>query len=135
MSKDRLKRLQRLEARRPSERPWVDCSPWAIPHLLAVIERRPHSVLPSPERELSPEAEAGIERILRDADRTAERLTKGRSRGMRQDGSRPRAQAERNATRYRARASGVGGRVAANNTAALMGPPPTNRSSGAGIAN
>jgi hypothetical protein len=74
----RLKRLARLESRRPTERPWVDCSPWAIPYLLAVIEGRPHSVLPSPERELSPEAEEASEQAFRrtmaEADRVAARL-------------------------------------------------------------
>ncbi len=74
MSQQRLKRLQRLEARRPSERPWVDCSPWAIPHLLAVIEGRPYSVLPLPEVERSEEAEQAYRRCMQDADRVAARL-------------------------------------------------------------
>jgi hypothetical protein len=30
MSKDRLKRIARLEARQPKGKPWVDCSLWAI---------------------------------------------------------------------------------------------------------
>jgi hypothetical protein len=73
MSNARLKRLARLESRRPSAKPWTDDSPWIIPIFEAMFEGRPFSWLPS-ERELSPEEEAGIERILRDTDRVAARL-------------------------------------------------------------
>jgi|SRR6266853_6319136 hypothetical protein len=55
---------RRLSKLKPAQ-PWVDCSPWAIPHLLAVIEGRPYSILPAPERELSPKAKEASEQAFR----------------------------------------------------------------------
>jgi hypothetical protein len=70
----RLKRLARLEARKPSAKPWVDCSPWAIPYLLALLEGRPYTVVPLPDVERSEEAEQAYRRCMQEADRTAARF-------------------------------------------------------------
>jgi hypothetical protein len=78
MTNAMLRRLERLEQRRPRGQPWRDDSPWLIPHLMAVIEGRPHSILPSPERELSLEAKEASEQAFRrttaELDRVAARL-------------------------------------------------------------
>ena len=73
------RRLARLEARRPSERPWRDpydaCMRlWAALQAVQAAERagRPFSRLPKPE--LSPEAEEQVALAMRDADRMHERL-------------------------------------------------------------
>jgi hypothetical protein len=57
--KSRLKRLAKLEARKPRGTAYFDVPPFFIPIIMAQVEGRPFSWLPSPERERSPEAEAG----------------------------------------------------------------------------
>jgi len=76
MTAARLKRLARLEARRPSERPWVDCSPWAIPVFQAMFEGRPFEWIPSraPPAPLTEEQEDARRRVLAESDRVAARL-------------------------------------------------------------
>jgi hypothetical protein len=77
----RLKRLQRLEARRAPDKPWVDPFPVAMA-LFAAFEAtlaaekagREFSRLPQPEPEFSPEVRHLVELRLRESDRIAERL-------------------------------------------------------------
>jgi hypothetical protein len=77
MTAARLKRLDRLEARKPRGTSYFDVAPFALPIFAAMLEGRPFSWWTSkPDVELSPKAKQGIERILRDQDRIAERLTK-----------------------------------------------------------
>jgi hypothetical protein len=68
------RRYAAFESRQPRGKPWTDDSPWLIPHLLAVIEGRPHSVLPAPERELSEEEEQAFRRTMAELDRIHDRL-------------------------------------------------------------
>jgi len=63
---------RRLAKLKPTH-PYFDVYPLIAPVIAAIQEGRPFSWLPS-ERELSPEEEQGIERVLRDFDRIAERL-------------------------------------------------------------
>jgi hypothetical protein len=78
MSLARLKRLQRLEARRPSERPWVDPGPLAIALLrwhienYGAVEASRACLIPvfGPHPEPTPALVA----ILREADRAHDRL-------------------------------------------------------------
>jgi hypothetical protein len=76
----RLRRLQRLEARQPRDRPWTDpyqaiMALW--PNLQAVVagkacwRPRPESAEPWPE-----ETEDVFDRLVAEFDRMAERLTK-----------------------------------------------------------
>ena len=60
------RRLAKLEP----DRPYFDVAPFLIPLVTAMVKGRPFSRLPS-KRELSPEEELGIERVLRDLDRVA----------------------------------------------------------------
>jgi hypothetical protein len=61
MSLQRRKRLERLEARKPRGRPFVDCSPWAIPFLMAVLEGRPYCSPPTPDVEPTDETEQAFD--------------------------------------------------------------------------
>jgi len=83
MSAALLRRIERLERRRPSEQPWTDPLPVALALWSAFIEptqaadraRRAYSLLPAPA--LSPEAEHAVALAIRDTDRMAERLRAG----------------------------------------------------------
>jgi hypothetical protein len=78
MSLQRLKRLARLEARQPRGTTDFDVAPFFVPVVMAQVESRPFSWIRRPEpSERSPEAEEGIQRILKDLDRIAERLANG----------------------------------------------------------
>jgi hypothetical protein len=67
--------VRRRLAKLKPERPWVDSSPWAIPHLLAVIEGRPFSYIRrEPSAPLTEEQEDARRRVLAEADRVAARL-------------------------------------------------------------
>jgi hypothetical protein len=77
MTQQRRRRLERLEARQPTAKPWVDPAPlierlW--PELMAVVAGRA-CWRKLPDRELSEEAVAALELAMRDADRMHERLT------------------------------------------------------------
>jgi hypothetical protein len=76
MSQQRLKRLQRLEARKPRGKPWTDDSPWLIPVFQAMFEGRPFEWIPSrePPAPLTEEQEDARRRVLAESDRVAARL-------------------------------------------------------------
>jgi hypothetical protein len=54
--------------------PYVDCSPWAIPVFQAMFEGRPFSRMPTPDVELSEEAEQARLRRLDELDSVAKRM-------------------------------------------------------------
>jgi hypothetical protein len=78
MSLARLKRLQRLESRRPSERPWTDPGPQAIALLkwcitsAEAVRADKACLIPryGPPRELSP----AMASVMQQLDRVAARL-------------------------------------------------------------
>ncbi len=78
MSLQRLRRLQRLEARRPAERPWTDPGPvaiallqWCLASFAAVDAGKASAV---PRYGPHPAPSEAFERIMRDADRMHARL-------------------------------------------------------------
>jgi hypothetical protein len=82
MSAAMLRRIERLERRKPTGDYWRDPLPVALA-LLAAFEAtraaekagRAYSLLPAPA--LSPEAEHAVALAIRDADRMAKRLAEG----------------------------------------------------------
>jgi hypothetical protein len=82
MSAAMIRRIERLERRKPSGKPWTDPHPLMLA-LLAALDatsaadkaRRPYSLLPSPP--LSDAAEPHFALLMRDSDRMAERLRVG----------------------------------------------------------
>jgi hypothetical protein len=84
MTAARLRRLARLEARRPAERPWTDPGPAAIELIhrcidsFAAVEAGRASAIPryGPHPQPSPAFEA----IMRESDRIAARLVAERAK-------------------------------------------------------
>jgi hypothetical protein len=54
--------------------PYVDVAPFFVPVVMAMVEGRPFSRLPTPDVELSEEAEQALRRTMAELDRVAARL-------------------------------------------------------------
>jgi hypothetical protein len=75
MSLMRKRRLERLVRRQPRGPVYRDCSDWAVPFLLAVLEGRPHSALPRPDvQQRTDEQEQARHRVFMMLDTIHDRL-------------------------------------------------------------